>query len=175
MSHRVQLISFKTTSPTMFPFLQRSQQHGFVISNIRGHRISSLRLFPFSQRKALVSSSTTSTPPPTTPITTTTTATAAAKTRTSAKKYVKKASDEGPTSRQLMFHAGLPIIAFSLLATWVIKNSLEGKTKEHEVSIGKLSRYVKRVFNICIMYGKLECYYYFCFCYTLPFYYNICK
>lgn len=47
---------------------------------------------------------------------------------------------EGPSAGQLFIHAGLPLIAFSLLAAWVLKNSIEGKNKEYETSKGQVSK-----------------------------------
>jgi len=52
----------------------------------------------------------------------------------------RKASDNEPSSGQLFVHAGLPMIGFSLLAVWVLKSSLEGKTKERETSKGQSSK-----------------------------------
>eukprot|EP00548_Thalassiothrix_antarctica_P006872 CAMPEP_0194143622 /NCGR_PEP_ID=MMETSP0152-20130528/12749_1 /TAXON_ID=1049557 /ORGANISM="Thalassiothrix antarctica, Strain L6-D1" /LENGTH=186 /DNA_ID=CAMNT_0038843101 /DNA_START=13 /DNA_END=574 /DNA_ORIENTATION=- len=56
------------------------------------------------------------------------------------KKKAKKDDIPQPTSTELFFHAGLPMIGFSLLAVWVLKNSLEGKTKEYETSRGQVSK-----------------------------------
>eukprot|EP00545_Synedropsis_sp_CCMP1620_P012918 CAMPEP_0119005724 /NCGR_PEP_ID=MMETSP1176-20130426/1893_1 /TAXON_ID=265551 /ORGANISM="Synedropsis recta cf, Strain CCMP1620" /LENGTH=151 /DNA_ID=CAMNT_0006957565 /DNA_START=41 /DNA_END=496 /DNA_ORIENTATION=- len=53
---------------------------------------------------------------------------------------MKKAKDEGPSNTQLFIHAGLPMIAFSLMAAWVLKNSIEGKNKEFETSRGQASK-----------------------------------
>jgi membrane associated rhomboid family serine protease len=41
---------------------------------------------------------------------------------------------------QLFIHAGLPMIGFSMLAAWVLKNSIEGKNKEFETSRGQASK-----------------------------------
>ena len=46
----------------------------------------------------------------------------------------------GPSSGQLFVKAGLPMIIFSLGAAYVLKNGLEGKTKEYEASRGQISK-----------------------------------
>jgi hypothetical protein len=52
----------------------------------------------------------------------------------------KKKSDIEPSNMQLFVHAGLPMIGFSMLAAWVLKNSIEGKNKEFETSRGQASK-----------------------------------
>lgn len=42
-------------------------------------------------------------------------------------------------SPNLVVKAGLPFILFSVLASWVVSNALDGKLKEQEVSQGKAS------------------------------------
>jgi len=54
-------------------------------------------------------------------------------------KLLKKKEDE-PSNMQLFVHAGLPMIVFSVLAAWVLKNSIEGKNKEYETSRGQVSK-----------------------------------
>lgn len=56
------------------------------------------------------------------------------------KKFKKKAGDDTPSAGQLFVHAGLPMIIFSLLGVWVLKNSIEGKNKEYDASKGKVSK-----------------------------------
>mmetsp|Transcript_9594 Transcript_9594/g.14801 ORF Transcript_9594/g.14801 Transcript_9594/m.14801 type:complete len:162 (+) Transcript_9594:105-590(+) len=53
---------------------------------------------------------------------------------------LKKEEEDGPSSGQLFIHAGLPMVCLSLLAVWVLKNSIEGKTKEYETSVGQVSK-----------------------------------
>jgi hypothetical protein len=57
-------------------------------------------------------------------------------------KKMKKhpAVEEVPSAGQLFLHAGLPLVIFSLLAAWVLKNSIEGKNKEYDASKGKVSK-----------------------------------
>ncbi len=50
------------------------------------------------------------------------------------------AVEEVPSAGQLFLHAGLPLVIFSLLAAWVLKNSIEGKNKEYDASKGKVSK-----------------------------------
>lgn len=66
---------------------------------------------------------------------------------------LKKEEEDGPSSGQLFIHAGLPMVCLSLLAVWVLKNSIEGKTKEYETSVGQVSKYV---INSCIYYGIIS-------------------
>mmetsp|Transcript_18042 Transcript_18042/g.27278 ORF Transcript_18042/g.27278 Transcript_18042/m.27278 type:complete len:115 (+) Transcript_18042:117-461(+) len=61
---------------------------------------------------------------------------------------LKKKTDDGPSSGQLFVHAGLPMVCLSLLAVWVLKNSIEGKTKEFETSRGQVSKYVINLFLV---------------------------
>jgi hypothetical protein len=56
------------------------------------------------------------------------------------KPAAKKKSDNEPSNMQLFIHAGLPMIGFSMLAAWVLKNSIEGKNKEFETSRGQASK-----------------------------------
>lgn len=58
------------------------------------------------------------------------------------KAFKKKKIEEGPSAGQLFIHAGLPLIGFSCLAAWVLKNSIEGKNKEFETSRGQASKWV---------------------------------
>ena len=54
------------------------------------------------------------------------------------KLHTKK--EDEPSNMQLFVHAGLPMIVFSVLAAWVLKNSIEGKNKEYETSRGQVSK-----------------------------------
>mmetsp|Transcript_7467 Transcript_7467/g.13735 ORF Transcript_7467/g.13735 Transcript_7467/m.13735 type:complete len:138 (-) Transcript_7467:299-712(-) len=45
-----------------------------------------------------------------------------------------------PTSTQEFLRAGLPFVLFSVMSMWVLKNAIEGRTKESEVAKGKASK-----------------------------------
>lgn len=47
--------------------------------------------------------------------------------------------DNEPSALASFLTAGLPLVLFSLTAAWVVKNGLEGKTREREVSRGQVS------------------------------------
>lgn len=47
-------------------------------------------------------------------------------------------------SRPLWIKAGLPFVLFSVLASWVVANALEGKLKEMEASQGKASKSLRQ-------------------------------
>lgn len=46
--------------------------------------------------------------------------------------------------KNIFLRAGLPFIFFSILASWVVKNAVEGKLKEREVSQGTVSRSLRQ-------------------------------
>jgi uncharacterized protein YlxW (UPF0749 family) len=55
-------------------------------------------------------------------------------------RYFSSSSSAGPTSTQEFLRAGLPFVLFSVMSMWVLKNAIEGRTKESEVAKGKASK-----------------------------------
>lgn len=51
-------------------------------------------------------------------------------------------SSAGPSSTQEFLRAGLPFVLFSVLSAWVLKNAIEGRTRESELVKGKASKWV---------------------------------
>lgn len=45
-----------------------------------------------------------------------------------------------PSASGLFLTAGLPLVLFSLTAAWVLKNGLEGKTREYEAYRGQVTK-----------------------------------
>ncbi|KAI2509718.1 hypothetical protein MHU86_4700 [Fragilaria crotonensis] len=100
--------------------------------------------FPrFSQQLQLrpFSSNTTSTVASTSPAASVSSSSSSSPSPGKLKKIKKNAAvDDTPSAGQLFLHAGLPLVIFSLLAAWVLKNSIEGKNKEYDASKGKVSK-----------------------------------
>lgn len=46
--------------------------------------------------------------------------------------------------KNLLVKAGLPFVLFSVLASWVVSNALDGKLKEMEASQGKTSKSIRQ-------------------------------
>jgi len=61
----------------------------------------------------------------------------------SANSNSRKSSSNAP-SKNLMIKAGLPFVLFSVLASWVVGNALDGKLKEHAVSHGHKSQSLRQ-------------------------------
>jgi hypothetical protein len=55
-----------------------------------------------------------------------------------------RVSRSSSPSKPLWIKAGLPFVLFSVLASWVVSNALEGKIRESEASQGKASKSIRQ-------------------------------
>lgn len=55
-----------------------------------------------------------------------------------------KPPSKQPKQSSLLLKAGLPFILFSVMASWVVSNALDGKLKEMEASQGRVSKSVRQ-------------------------------
>ena len=59
-------------------------------------------------------------------------------------RMIDRSSKDGGKGKSPLVRAGLPFVLFSILASWVVKNAIDGKLREREAAFGLESKSVRQ-------------------------------